>query len=175
MAFSSNAAKSRSRPIGSTDVRTLDSVLQCRQMAGVEIAHPAELRSQMSVGDKVTKHYPAIRSEDFHVRLELPPQPGSELPYSGASEFRCVSLDRLTQSWVGTSRDDGCRNTHPGVKTAIAVNEPREALVGGSERFSIDGKGTYRALPGANGIFRREIANPAVQVDVYTGQLCTSG
>jgi hypothetical protein len=36
-------------------------------------------------------------------------------------------------------------------------------------------KRTYRALPGANGIFRREIANPAVRVDVYTGQLCTSG
>jgi len=39
----------------------LPSSFNAARMAGVEIAHPAALRSQVAVGDKVTKRYPAIR------------------------------------------------------------------------------------------------------------------
>ncbi|MGO9273904.1 MAG: hypothetical protein ACLQOO_27295 [Terriglobia bacterium] len=36
-------------------------------------------------------------SDDFYVELELPPQPGSELPYSVAGQFRPATFDELAQ------------------------------------------------------------------------------
>lgn len=52
----------------------------------IGVAHP--------LNRKLLAYIAAHGSDDFYIELELPPQPGSELPYSVAGEFQSLSFDQ---------------------------------------------------------------------------------
>jgi hypothetical protein len=53
----------------------------------IGVAHPRNL--------ELLAYIAAYGPEDFYVELELPPKPGSELPYSVAEQFRSLGFDEV--------------------------------------------------------------------------------